>query len=58
VSVVERLGLQIGTWMNMFSSCAPPSAMSAFTLGRGVAPLGAIVGNEAPSIWSWSSVTK
>ena len=31
VRVVARLGLQIGTWMNMFSNVAPPSTMSSFT---------------------------
>ena len=48
-----REGLQIGVWTKKFVAVAPMSAISACVLGMGVAPW---VGNELPSIWSWSSV--
>ena len=58
VVVSERLGQQIGVWMNMLVKVAPPCERCACALGMGVAPPGAVGGREPPSSWSWSSVKK
>ena len=51
----ERDGLQIGVWMYQLSAVAPSASISRAVFGIGVTPE-ALLGKEAPSSWSWSSV--